>query len=536
MSKQQRKVNAKRSSDKQSAKHLNKQLSEKRAKPQVELKKALPKVYEESKAPRLKFSTEWQYGPSLEATDHVKLEKKYGLFLSGKFVEPQSGQYFVTTNPAAESSLAEVAVAGKQDVALAIESANKAFDVWSKMPGKERGKYLFRLARLIQEKAKELAIIETLDSGKPLRESRSVDIPLAAAHFFYHAGWADKLQYVVPGGHQPQPLGVVGQIIPWNFPLLMAAWKVAPALATGNTVVLKPAESTPLTALKLAEIFQQADLPPGVLNIITGGDEVGVHLVATASMLKKIAFTGSTEVGKRIQKSLVGTGCKATLELGGKSANIIFEDAAIDQAVEGVINAIFFNQGHVCCAGSRLLVQESVASMVIRKLQDRMESLRVGDPLDKNTDIGAINSKAQLERINSYIEWGLKEGASLYQNSCSLPNKGYWCRPTLFTGVAQSHRIVQEEIFGPVLAIQTFRTPEEAIEKANNSPYGLAGGIWTEKGSKAFKVASQIKAGALWVNTYNKFDPTSPFGGFKESGIGREGGLHGLLPYLIYKE
>jgi aldehyde dehydrogenase (NAD+) len=483
--------------------------------------------------PPLKFNTKWQYEPSLESTEHVKLEKKYDLFIGGKFVEPQSGKYFSTVNPSTEAKIADIAEANAQDVDRAVGAARKAYDnVWSKMPGKERGKYIFRIARLMQERARELSVIETMDGGKPLRESRTVDIPLAAAHFFYYAGWADKLEYAFPG-REAHSLGVAGQIIPWNFPLLMAAWKIAPALAAGNTVVLKPAETTPLTALKLAEIIQMADLPPGVVNIITGAGSTGASLVGHGDV-DKIAFTGSTDVGKIIQRSIAGTGKKITLELGGKSANIIFEDAAIDQAVEGVINAIFFNQGHVCCAGSRLLVQESVAATVIRKLKDRMESLIVGDPLDKNTDIGAINSKMQLQKINEYLQLGQKEGATFYQNSCALPKKGYWCRPTLFTDVAQSHKIVQEEIFGPVLSVQTFRTPEEAIEKANNTQYGLAGGVWTDKGSKIFKVTSQIRAGVIWANTYNKFDPTSPFGGFKESGMGREGGAHGLHPYMKF--
>ena len=494
---------------------------------------AVTPVPKKSKVAPLRFATTWQYAPSVEATEHVKLEKKYDLFIDGKFSEPESGKYFSTINPATEVKIADVAEANARDVDRAVGAARKAYDsVWSKMPAKERGKYIFRIARLMQERARELSIIETMDGGKPLRESRTVDIPLAAAHFFYYAGWADKLDYAFPG-REAHSLGVAGQIIPWNFPLLMAAWKIAPALATGNTVVLKPAETTSLTALKLAEIIQMADLPPGVVNIVTGAGATGAALVGHKG-IDKIAFTGSTEIGKRIQKSIAGSGKKATLELGGKSANIIFEDAAIDQAVEGVVNSIFFNQGHVCCAGSRLLVQESVAALVIRKLKDRMESLIVGDPLDKNTDIGAINSKMQLNKINEYLEIGQSEGAQFYQNSCLLPKRGYWCRPTIFTDVAQSHRIVQEEIFGPVLAIQTFRTPEEAIEKANNSQYGLAGGVWTDKGSKIFKVTSQIRAGVIWANTYNRFDPTSPFGGFKESGMGREGGAHGLYPYVKF--
>lgn len=398
------------------------------------------------------------------------------------------------------------------------------------MPAKERGKYIFRIARLLQEKAREFAVIESLDGGKPIRESRDVDIPLAAGHFFYYAGWADKLKYAFPN-RDPKSIGVAGQIIPWNFPLLMASWKIAPALATGNTVVLKPAETTSLSALKLAEIIQQADLPPGVVNIVTGHGDVGAAIVNNKNV-DKIAFTGSTNVGKIIQKSIAGTKKRCTLELGGKAANIVFEDAAIDQAVEGIINGIYFNQGHVCCAGSRLFVQESAYDEVIRKLKQRMNSLIVGDPLDKNTDIGAINSKEQLDTIKEYIEIGTKEGAEFYQPQCSVPDKGYWCRPTLFTDVAQSNRIAQEEIFGPVLAVQTFRTVAEAIKKANNTPYGLSAGIWTDKGSKIFNMTSQMRAGVVWANTYNKFDPTSPFGGYKESGFGREGGLHGLAAYL----
>jgi aldehyde dehydrogenase (NAD+) len=424
-----------------------------------------------------------------------------------------------------------VAEAGDADVNAAVRAARKASDTtWSKMQGRERGKYIYRIARLLQERAREFAVIETLDGGKPIRESRDIDIPLAANHFFYYAGWADKLAYAFPGKN-PSPIGVAGQIIPWNFPLLMAAWKIAPALATGNTVVLKPAETTPLTALKLAELIQEADLPPGVVNIITGAGATGAALVQHPDV-DKVAFTGSTSVGKMIQRSIAGTRKKYTLELGGKAANIIFEDAAIDQAVEGIINGIFFNQGHVCCAGSRLFVQESVYPEVIRRLKDRMETLIVGDPMDKNTDIGAINSKEQLGTIKKYLRIGQKEGADMYQTSCSLPRKGYWCRPTLFLNASQSHRIVQEEIFGPVLAVQTFRTPEEGIAKANNTPYGLSGGVWTDKGSKIFKITSQIRAGVVWANTYNTFDPSSPFGGYKESGVGREGGLHGLAPYL----
>jgi len=483
------------------------------------------------KAPQLQFSTAWQYAPAPESTSHVQIKDRYGLFINGKFIPPATGKYFDTINPATERKIAAVASAGAADVDKAVKAARQAYDRhWSKMQPAERGKYIYRIARLIQEKARELAVIESMDGGKPIRESRDIDIPLVAAHFFYYAGWADKLDYAFPG-RKASPLGVAGQIIPWNFPLLMAAWKIAPALACGNTVVLKPAETTPLTALKLAEIIQEADLPPGVVNIITGAGETGAALVNHPGV-QKIAFTGSTEVGKVIQRSLAGTDRKYTLELGGKAANIIFEDAALDQAVEGIINGIFFNQGHVCCAGSRLFVQEGVASQVIRKLKDRISTLIVGDPLDKNTDIGAINSKAQLSKIRSLVQAGIRQGGDCWQPECTLPAKGYWFRPTLFTGVSQSHRIVQEEIFGPVLAIQTFRTPEEAVEKANNTPYGLSGGVWTDKGAKIFSISAKLRAGVVWANTYNKFDPASPFGGYKESGMGREGGLHGLFPYL----
>ena len=473
----------------------------------------------------------WEYSPAPESTDHIQLKDKYDLFINGEFVPSSDGKYFDTVNPSNEKKIAEVAQAGKADVEKAVASARKAYDkTWSKMPAKERGKYIFRIARLLQERAREFSVIETLDGGKPIRESRDVDVPLAAAHFFYHAGWADKLEYAFPG-RTAKPLGVVGQIIPWNFPLLMAAWKLAPALATGNTVVLKPAETTPLTAMKLAEIIQEADLPPGVVNIINGAGETGRHLVNHGD-INKIAFTGSTDVGKYIMESVAGSGKKYTLELGGKAANIIFEDAAIDQAVEGIINAIFFNQGHVCCAGSRLYVQEGVAEEVIAKLQKRMDTLIVGDPLDKNTDIGAINSKMQLDKIKEYVKLGKNEGGTLYQTSCSLPKKGYWFAPTIFTDVSQSNRIVQEEIFGPVLAIQTFRTVDEVIAKANNSPYGLSGGVWTDKGSKIYKVSQDIRAGVIWANTFNKFDPASPFGGYKESGVGSEGGIEGLSGYV----
>ncbi len=480
---------------------------------------------------KLAFDTDWQYDPAPESTDHVRIDEQYELFIGGEFVAPKEGRYFDTINPANEQVLARVAAAGKDDVARAVKAARKAYQTsWSKMKPAERGKYIYRIARVLQERAREFAVIESLDGGKPIRESRDIDIPLAAAHFFYYAGWADKLEYAFPG-KQVAALGVAGQIIPWNFPLLMAAWKIAPALACGNTVVLKPAETTPLTALKLAEVIRDAGLPPGVVNIVTGAGDTGAALVDHPD-IDKIAFTGSTAVGRLIQKSLAGSSTKYTLELGGKAANIIFADAAIDEAVEGIVNGIFFNQGHVCCAGSRLLVQESVADEVIRKLKDRMESLIVGDPLDKNTDIGAINSPAQLAKIEDYLRIGQAEGGEMYQSSATLPATGYWCRPTLFTGVSQSNRVVQEEIFGPVLAIQTFRTLEEGLDKANNTPYGLSGGVWTDKGAKIFKMTRAIRAGVIWANTFNKFDPASPFGGYKESGMGREGGLHGLDAYL----
>ena len=480
---------------------------------------------------KINLNSTWEFAPSLESTDHINLKKQYELFIGGKWVKPSSGKYFDTINPATEEKIASIAEANDKDVDKAVKAARKAYnEVWSKMPASERGKYIYRIARLIQERAREFAVIETLDGGKPIREARDIDVPLAAAHFFYYAGWADKLDYAFPN-RNPLPLGIAGQIVPWNFPLLMVAWKIAPALATGNTVVLKPAETTPLTALKLAEIIQEAGLPDGVVNIITGAGATGAAIV-NHNDVDKIAFTGSTGVGKIIQNAIAGTHKKATLELGGKAANIIFEDAALDQAVEGIVNGIYFNQGHVCCAGSRLFVQESVYDVVMRKLKDRMASLVVGNPLDKNTDIGAINSKEQLNTINNYLKIGKAEGAEMYQTDCSLPKKGYWCKPTLFTGVSQSNRIVQEEIFGPVLAVQTFRTVAEVIEKANNTPYGLSAGVWTDKGSKLFNMTSQLKAGVIWGNTYNKFDPSSPFGGFKESGFGREGGLHGLKAYL----
>jgi aldehyde dehydrogenase (NAD+) len=480
---------------------------------------------------KLAFDGGWEYAPAPESIDHVNFKKRYGLFINGEFVAPEKGKYFDTINPATEEKLSRVAEANTADVDKAVKAARDAYrKVWSKMKPAERGKYIYRIARIIQERAREFAAIESLDGGKPIRESRDVDIPLAAAHFFYYAGWADKLEYAFPG-RKARPLGVAGQIIPWNFPMLMAAWKLAPALACGNTVILKPAETTPLTAMKLAEVIRDADLPPGVVNILTGAGATGADIVEHSG-IDKIAFTGSTAVGKIIQRTLAGTNKKYTLELGGKAANIIFADAAIDQAVEGIVNGIFFNQGHVCCAGSRLFVQESVADEVIRKLKDRMDTLIVGDPLDKNTDIGAINSKMQLEKIESYLNIGEQEGGEMYQSSCELPQQGYGCRPTIFTGVSQANRVVQEEIFGPVLAIQTFRRFDEAITKANNTPYGLSGGVWTDKGSKIFRMTQSVRAGVIWANTFNKFDPASPFGGYKESGIGREGGLHGLDAYL----
>ncbi len=472
-----------------------------------------------------------KYAPAPESTDHIEIKDRYSLFINGEFTKPASRKYFPTINPATEKTLSEVAEADKTDVDKAVQSARKAYEnTWSKIPAKERGKYIYRISRMLQERSREFAVIESMDGGKPIRESRDIDIPLAAAHFFYYAGWADKLEYAFPG-RQAKSLGVVGQIIPWNFPLLMAAWKLAPALACGNTVVIKPAETTPLTAMKLAELIQDADLPPGVVNIVTGAGKTGSEIVNHPD-INKVAFTGSTDVGKIIQKSLAGTQKKYTLELGGKAAHIIFDDAAINQAVEGIVNGIFFNQGHVCCAGSRLYVQEGVAEEVISKLKKRMKTLIIGDPLDKNTDIGAINSKMQLDKIKKLTKAGENEGGVVYQPNCKLPKSGYWYRPTLISNVSQSNRVVQEEIFGPVLAVQTFRTVDEVIEKANNSPYGLSGGVWTDKGSKIFKITQQVRAGIMWANTFNKFDPASPFGGYKESGMGREGGLQGLYPYV----
>jgi aldehyde dehydrogenase (NAD+) len=480
-------------------------------------------------APELIFGDLWEYDPAPETAD-PKLKSRYDLFIDGQFVAPKAGKYFDSINPANEQKLAEIALAGRDDVDAAYASAHRAFETtWSRMPGRERAKYLFRIARLLQDRAREFSVAETLDGGKPIKESRDFDVPMAAAHFFYHAGWADKLDYVAPG-RSIAPLGVVGQVIPWNFPLLMLAWKLAPALAMGNTVVLKPAETTSITCLKLAEILRDAELPPGVVNFVTGAGEVGAA-VMTHPRAAKVAFTGSTEVGKIIMRSLAGTDRKMTLELGGKAANIVFDDAPLDQAVEGIVNGIFFNQGHVCCAGSRLLVHEPVADVVLAKLKNRIKVLRVGDPMDKNTDIGAINSKPQLEKITELVASGVREGAEIFQPSCRLPTKGYYFRPTLFSEVTMSHRIAREEIFGPVLSVLTFRTVDEAIEKANNTAYGLSAGVWTDKGSRILKMSTELKAGVVWANTYNKFDPTSPFGGYKESGFGREGGRQGLLDY-----
>jgi len=474
---------------------------------------------------------DWSYAPAPEATDHAKVRESYGLLIGGKWVAPPSGSYFKTINPATEEVLASVAEAAEEDVDAAVRAARAAYArTWSKTSGAERAKYLYRIARILQERAREFAVLETMNGGKPIKESRDVDVPLAAAHFFYHAGWADKLDYAFPG-RKPRPLGVAAQVIPWNFPLLMAAWKLAPALAAGNTVVLKPAETTPLTALLLGEVLQQAELPPGVVNIVTGAGQTGAALVAHPGV-DKVAFTGSTEVGKAIQRTLAGSGKRLTLELGGKAANIVLDDAPVDQAVEGVVNGIYFNQGHVCCAGSRLLVQESIAELLVAKLKRRMATLRVGDPLDKNTDVGAINSRAQLDRITELVASGEADGAEVYQPPCELPERGFWFRPTVFTGVAQSYRIAQEEIFGPVLSVLTFRTPDEAVQKANNTPYGLSAGVWTDKGSRILDLASRLRAGVVWANTFNRFDPTSPFGGYKESGFGREGGRHGLAAYL----
>ncbi len=500
---------------------------------------------------RLNFGSKWAYAPAPEDFKYIPVAPRHELFIGGKFVPPHSGKYFDSINPATEEKLTEIARADETDVDNAVRAARGAYDnVWSKLPGSERGKYLYRIARIIQEKARELAVLETMDGGKPIKESRDFDLPMVAAHFFYYAGWADKLKYAFPG-KTPRPLGVAAQITPWNFPLLMAAWKIAPALACGNTVVLKPAETTSLTALRLAEIFAEAGLPDGVVNIVTGAGATGSALVNHPDV-DKLAFTGSTEVGKAIAKAIAQRSAehcsaspgdsgramlgapktpKLTLELGGKAANIVFEDAPLDQAIEGIINAIYFNQGHVCCAGSRLFVQEGIYKTVIKKLRDRLATLRVGNPLDKNTDIGAINSRAQLDKIRELVQSGVDEGADLHQSSCALPEKGYWFPPSFLTGVTASHRVAQEEIFGPVLSVMTFRTPEEAFERANNTPYGLSAGVWTDKGSKIFKLVNKLRAGVVWANTYNKFDPTSPFGGYKESGFGREGGLQGLAAY-----
>ncbi len=480
---------------------------------------------------RLNFGTAWAYAPAPEGSDHVKLKPRYELFIDGKWQEPLSGKYYASVNPATELPLAEVAHAGEADIDRAVTAARAAFEgEWGRLKPIERGKYIYRIARVLQERARELAIVETMDGGKPIKESRDFDVPQASNFFFYCAGWADKLQYAF-NGRGVSPLGVAGQVIPWNFPLLMAAWKIAPALACGNTVVLKPAETTPLTALLLAQIIEEADLPPGVVNIVTGFGDTGAALVRHPDV-NKVAFTGSTAVGKQIQKVLAGSGKRMTMELGGKGANIVFADASLDQAVEGVINGIYFNQGHVCCAGSRLLVEESIHDRLLDKLKDRMRSLRVGDPLDKNTDVGAINSKAQLERIQRLVEAGEAEGAARFSPPCSLPDKGYFFAPTLFTGVSQSSRIAQEEIFGPVLSVLTFRTEAEAVEKANNTFYGLSAGIWSDKAARLFDIASKLEAGVVWGNTYNQFDATSPFGGYKESGFGREGGRQGLAAYL----
>jgi len=482
-----------------------------------------------SSVPQLIFGDLWEYDPAPETAD-PKLKSKYDLFIGGKFVAPRSGKYFESINPATEEVLAQIALAGQADVDAAYHAAQKAFPAWSKLPGAERGKYLYRIARLIQDRAREFAVAETMDGGKPIKESRDFDVPMTAAHFFYHAGWADKLEYAVPGA-KIAPLGVVGQVIPWNFPLLMLAWKIAPALAMGNTVVLKPAETTSVTAMKFCELLLEAELPPGVVNIVCGAGETGAAVIGHP-IPAKVAFTGSTEVGKMIMRQLAGTDKKLTLELGGKAANIVFDDSPIDQAVEGVVNGIFFNQGHVCCAGSRLLVQESIADLFVAKLRNRIDVLRVGNPLDKNTDVGAINSKAQLERISELVDSGVTAGAEMYQSAvCQLPTKGYYFKPTVFTGVTQSHRIAKEEIFGPVLSVLTFRTLEEAVEKANNTMYGLSAGVWTDKGSRILKMSTLLKAGVVWANTFNKFDPSSPFGGYKESGFGREGGRQGLMDY-----
>ena len=485
----------------------------------------------ERKQDRAPVPAAWDYAPAPEARDLVQIRERYGHFVGGEWLEPR--ETYTTIDPSSEEALAEVGQATAEEVDQAVAAARDAFENgWSGISPAERAKYLYRISRILQERSREFAVLESLNGGKPIRESRDVDIPLSAAHFFYYAGWADKLEYAFPN-RNPRPIGVAGQIVPWNFPLLMLAWKIAPALATGNTVVLKPAETTPLSALLFADVLRQAELPPGVVNIVTGDGRTGAALVKSPGV-DKIAFTGSTEVGKAIRRELAGTGKKLTLELGGKAANVIFDDAALDQAVEGIVNGIYFNQGHVCCAGSRLLVQESIYEPLIGKLKRRLATLRVGDPLDKNTDVGAINSRQQLDKIKELVASGEEEGAEIYQPPCRLPEKGYWFVPTVFTNVAQSYRIAQEEIFGPVLSVLTFRTPDEAVEKANNTPYGLSAGVWTEKGSRILAMAQQLRAGVIWANTYNRFDPASPFGGYKESGFGREGGRHGLEPYLDF--
>jgi len=486
----------------------------------------------ERKRDRAPVPAAWEYAPAPEARDLVQLRERYGLFVGSEWLEP--AENYTTIDPSSEEPLAEVGQATREEVDQAVGAAREAFDGgWSAISPAERAKYLFRIARILQERSREFAVLESLNGGKPIRESRDVDLPLSAAHFFYYAGWADKLEYAFPN-RKPRPIGVAGQIVPWNFPLLMLSWKIAPALAAGNTVVLKPAETTPLSALLFADVLRQAELPPGVVNIVTGDGRTGAALVEHPDV-DKIAFTGSTEVGKSIQRELAGTKKHLTLELGGKAANVIFDDAALDQAVEGIVNGIYFNQGHVCCAGSRLLVQESIYEPLVGKLKRRLATLRVGDPLDKNTDVGAINSRQQLDKITELVASGEEEGAEIYQPPCRLPEKGYWFVPTVFTNVAQSYRIAQEEIFGPVLSVLTFRTPDEAVEKANNTPYGLSAGVWTEKGSRILAMAQKLRAGVIWANTYNRFDPASPFGGYKESGFGREGGRHGLEPYLEFE-
>jgi aldehyde dehydrogenase (NAD+) len=477
----------------------------------------------------------FEYAPAPESREIVRLDERYGLYVGGEWLEPRAGEYRASVSPSSEEPLAEVAWAGPEDVDVAVGAAREAHENgWAELAPSERAKYLFRIARVLQERSRELAVLESLDGGKPIKESRDVDLPLAAAHFFYYAGWADKLEYAFPN-RRPRPVGVCAQVIPWNFPLLMLAWKIAPALAAGNTVVLKPAETTPLTALRFCDVLRQAELPPGVVNIVTGDGRTGAALVAHPDV-DKVAFTGSTEVGKEIQRAVAGTGKRLTLELGGKAANIVFDDAPLDQAIEGIVNGIYFNQGHVCCAGSRLFVQESIAEPLVAKLKRRLGTLRVGDPLDKNTDVGAINSAEQLAKIRELVASGVEEGAEIYQPPCRLPERGWWFPPTVFTSVAQSYRIAQEEIFGPVLSVLTFRTPQEALEKANNTPYGLSAGVWTEKGSRILWLVQRLRAGVVWANTYNRFDPASPFGGYKESGFGREGGRHGLEPYLAFEE